>query len=55
MRRLDVKAPVVAAFGGGLAVSIMYAVCVLFVIVRHKQNIVRLVQGTESKFSFGKK
>ena len=41
--------------GGGLAVSIMYAVCVLFVIVRHKQNIVRLVQGTESKFSFGKK
>lgn len=45
----------VAAFGGGLAVSIMYAVCVLFVIARHKQNIVRLVKGTESKFSFGKK
>ena len=55
MSALVAVAVAVAAFGGGLAVSIMYAVCVLFVIVRHKQNIVRLVQGTESKFSFGKK
>ena len=55
MSALVAGAVSVAAFGGGLAVSIMYAVCVLFVIVRHKQNIVRLVQGTESKFSFGKK
>ena len=55
MSALVAGAVAVAAFGGGLAVSIMYAVCVLFVIVRHKQNIVRLVQGTESKFSFGKK
>ena len=55
MSALVTGAVAVAAFGGGLAVSIMYAVCVLFVIVRHKQNIVRLVQGTESKFSFGKK
>ena len=55
MSALVAGAVAVAAFGGGLAVSIMYAVYVLFVIVRHKQNIVRLVQGTESKFSFGKK
>lgn len=55
MSALVAGAVAVAVFGGGLAVSIMYAVCVLFVIVRHKQNIVRLVQGTESKFSFGKK
>ncbi len=55
MSALVAGAVAVAAFGGGLVVSIMYAVCVLFVIVRHKQNIVRLVQGTESKFSFGKK
>ena len=55
MSALVAGAVAVAAFGGGLAVSIMYAVCVLFVIVRHKQNIVRLVHGTESKFSFGKK
>lgn len=55
MSALVAGAVAVAAFGGGLAVSIMYAVCVLFVIVRHKQNIERLVQGTESKFSFGKK
>lgn len=55
MSALVAGAVAVAAFDGGLAVSIMYAVCVLFVIVRHKQNIVRLVQGTESKFSFGKK
>ena len=55
MSALVAGAVAVAAFGGGLAVSIMYAVCVLFVIARHKQNIVRLVQGTESKFSFGKK
>lgn len=55
MSALVAGAVAVAAFGGGLAVSIMYAACVLFVVVRHKQNIVRLVQGTESKFSFGKK
>ena len=55
MSALVAGAVAVAAFGGGLAVSIMYAVCVLFVIARHKQNIVRLVKGTESKFSFGKK
>ena len=55
MSALVAGAVAVAAFGGGLAVSIMYAGCVLFVIVRHKQKIVRLVQGTESKFSFGKK
>lgn len=55
MSALVAGAVSVAAFGGGLAVDLMYAACVLFVIVRHRQNIVRLVKGTESKFSFGKK
>lgn len=32
----------------------MYALCVLFVIIRHHENIKRLLNGTESKFSFGK-
>ena len=31
------------------------AVCVLFVVYRHRANIVRLCKGTESRFSFKKK
>ena len=33
---------------------ILYAACVLFMIIRHHANIGRLIKGTESKFSFGK-
>ena len=32
---------------------ILYAACVLFTVVRHHENIVRLIKGTEAKFSFG--
>jgi len=36
-------------------VIIMYALCVLFMIARHHENIKRLFKGTESKFSFRSK
>lgn len=36
-------------------VIIMYALCVIFMIIRHHENIKRLFQGTESKFSLRKK
>lgn len=55
MSALIVGAVFVAVFGAGWAVSLMYAVCVLFVVIRHRENIIRLIRGTESKFSFGKK
>lgn len=39
-----------------LAAAVLYALCVLFVIYRHKANIVRLINGTESKTNIiGKK
>ena len=34
---------------------ILFALCTLFVIFRHKENIKRLAKGTESKFTFKKK
>ena len=37
-------------FGCNLYAAIIYAVCVVFMIVRHKENIKRLAKGTESKF-----
>lgn len=42
-----------ALFGASLPVCLLYAGCVLFVVVRHRENIVRLAHGTESKFTFG--
>lgn len=42
-----------AIAGRDLATCIMYALCVFFVIARHHENIDRLINGTESKFSFG--
>ena len=38
---------------GNLVAAILYTACVLFMIYRHKENIRRLLNGTESKFSFG--
>ncbi len=32
-----------------LVASVLYTTCVLFVVLRHKANIVRLINGTESK------
>jgi len=44
-----------AAFLGlGFPTCFMYALCVIFVVARHHENIERLLSGTESKFSFGK-
>jgi len=34
---------------------VLYAGCVLFMVVRHRENIKRLLNHTESKFSFGGK
>ncbi len=52
---LIVGAIFVVVFGGTTAVCLMYAGCVLFVIVRHRGNIARLMRGDEPKFSFGHK
>lgn len=42
-------------FGCNLYASIIFSACALFMIVRHKENIKRLINGTESKFSLGSK
>lgn len=42
-------------FSCPLPAAILYAVCVLFMIVRHKENIGRLLSGTEKKFYLGSK
>lgn len=39
--------------GGGTAVCVAYAACVAFVVVRHRENIRRLLHGNETKFRFG--
>ncbi len=39
-----------ALFGGSLPVVLIYCGCVLFMILRHRENIKRLFHGTESKF-----
>ena len=53
MCALLIGAMCVVAFGGSLAACLMYSACVLFVIVRHRGNIVRLMRGEEPKFSLG--
>lgn len=42
-------------FGCDPAACVLYAVTVVFVIVRHRKNLVRLFRGEEPKFSFFKK
>ncbi len=42
-----------ALFDATLPACLMYAACVLFVILRHSANIHRLFRGTETKFTFG--
>ncbi len=42
-------------FGCNITAAIIYSTCVLFMIFRHKENIKRLIAGTESKFKLGKK
>ena len=38
-------------FGCNLYAALIYAFCVVFMIFRHKENIKRLLNGTENKFS----
>ncbi len=43
-------------FGASLAVILMAAACVLFMVIRHTENFKRLIKGEESKFTLkGKK
>lgn len=56
MSALTVGAILLPAFRCDVAACIMFACCVLFMIYRHKGNIVRLIRHEESKFSLsGKK
>lgn len=52
---LIVGAIFTVVFGCELAVCLMYAACVVFVVVRHRKNIVRLMRAEEPRFSFGHK
>ncbi len=42
-------------FGARLSVILMCLGCVLYIAVRHKENFVRLIHGTENKFYLKKK
>ncbi len=44
-----------AVFGAEVLPLIFYAACVVFMIVRHHENIGRLLKGTEKKFSLGRR
>ena len=56
MSALIVGASLLPVFRADLIAFILYACCVLFMIYRHKENIVRLIHHKESKFSLsGKK
>lgn len=53
MCALTVGAALLFIFGCNIPAAVIYAVCVLFMVIRHKENIKRLIKGTESKFHFG--
>ncbi len=50
MSAMLVGAIFVVIFGAELPVCLMYSACVVFMIVRHRGNIVRLLHGEESRF-----
>ena len=52
MSALITGAALLFVFRCDLIAAAIYAVCVIFMIVRHKENIGRLLRGTESKFTF---
>ena len=41
-------------FGADTAAVILYAICVIIVIIRHKDNILRLIHGEEKRFNLFK-
>lgn len=55
MAALTVGCILLPFFGADVAAIILYAGCVLFMIFRHKENIKRLAQGKETKFSLKSK
>ena len=55
MCSLTAGAALLFILGCDTAAAVIYSVCVVFMIYRHKENIKRLVKGTESKFSLGNK
>ncbi len=55
MSALTVGAVCLFLFKADVLAAVINACCVLFMIWRHRENIRRLLAGTESKFSFGSK
>jgi glycerol-3-phosphate acyltransferase PlsY len=53
MCALTVGAALLFVFGCDIPAAAIYAVCVVFMVIRHKENIKRLANGTESKFRLG--
>jgi glycerol-3-phosphate acyltransferase PlsY len=54
MCALAAGATVLFLTGCDLYAAIIYSICVVFMIIRHKENIKRLFNGTESKFTLVK-
>lgn len=48
---LTAGAVMLFVLGCHLPAAIIYSACVVFMIIRHKENIKRLKNGTESKFT----
>lgn len=55
MAALTAGAALLFVFGCNVYAAVIYSVCVLFMIIRHRENIGRLIKGTESKFRLGGK
>lgn len=55
MCALAAGAGLLFVFRCNLPAAVIFGCCVVFMVIRHIENIKRLIKGTESKFSFGKK
>ena len=55
MCALAVGAACLFVFGCNIPAAAIFSVCVVFMVIRHKENIRRLIKGTESKFHLGSK
>ncbi|MBQ6053457.1 MAG: glycerol-3-phosphate acyltransferase [Clostridia bacterium] len=53
MCALTVGAAVLFVFKCNIPAAAIYAACVVFMVIRHRENIKRLKEGTESKFHLG--
>lgn len=52
MTALAAGAALLFYFGCNIPAALIYALCVLFMIWRHRENIKRLIKGNESRFTF---